>query len=141
MKITETTSMNELSHLPFDMVRKYSILARNYTYDKYSLLIRNVINYIEQHLSGELTLSVIAEEFGKNPSYLSTTFRKEMGDTLTNYISRQRIQASLRYFNTTTLSVAEVASAVGIPDFGYFSKLFRRYVGVSPREYKKMLDK
>ena len=99
------------------------------------------INYIEQHLSGELTLSVIAEEFGKNPSYLSTTFRKEIGDTLTNYVSRQRIQASLRYFNTTTLSVAEVASAVGIPDFGYFSKLFRRYVGVSPREYKKMLDK
>ena len=141
LKITETTSMNELSHLPFDMVRKYSILARNYTYDKYSLLIRNVINYIEQHLSGDLTLSVIAEEFGKNPSYLSTTFRKEMGDTLTNYISRQRIRASLRYFNTTTLSVAEVASAVGIPDFGYFSKLFRRYVGVSPREYKKMLDK
>lgn len=141
LKIAETTSMNELSHLPFDMVRKYSILARNYTYDKYSLLIRNVINYIEQHLSGELTLSVIAEEFGKNPSYLSTTFRKEIGDTLTNYVSRQRIQASLRYFNTTTLSVAEVASAVGIPDFGYFSKLFRRYVGVSPREYKKMLDK
>ena len=105
------------------------------------MLIRNVINYIEQHLSGELTLSVIAAEFGKNPSYLSTTFRKEVGDTLTNYISKQRIQASLRYFNTTTLSVADVSSAVGIPDFGYFSKLFRRFVGVSPREYKKMLDK
>ena len=141
LKITETTSMNELSHLPFEMVRKYSILARNYAYDKYSLLIRNVINYIEQHLSGELTLSVIAAEFGKNPSYLSTTFRKEVGDTLTNYISKQRIQASLRYFNTTTLSVADVSSAVGIPDFGYFSKLFRRFVGVNPREYKKMLDK
>ena len=141
LKITETTSMNELSHLPFEMVRKYSILGRNYAYDKYSLLIRNVINYIEQHLSGELTLSVIAAEFEKNPSYLSTTFRKEVGDTLTNYISRQRIQASLRYFNTTTLSVADVSSAVGIPDFGYFSKLFRRFVGVSPREYKKMLDK
>jgi two-component system response regulator YesN len=39
------------------------------------------------------------------------------------------------------MSVAEVAGAVGIPDFGYFSKLFKRHIGISPREYKKMLDK
>lgn len=141
LKIAEVSTMSECSHLSFEMVRKYAILARNFTYDKYSLLVRNVINYVEHHLSGDLTLSSIAAEFEKNPSYLSSSFHKEVGETLTNYIARQRIQASLRYFNTTTLSVAEIASAVGIPDFGYFSKLFRRYVGVSPREYKKMLDK
>lgn len=141
LKITETKSMKELEHLPFEIVRKYAILARNFTYDRYSMLIRSIINYIDQHLSSELTLSVIAKEFHKNPSYLSNAFRKEVGDTLTRYIGKQRIQASLQYFNTTSLSVAEVANAVGIPDFGYFSKLFRRSVGVSPREYKKMLDK
>ena len=141
LKINETASLSKLQHLPFEMSRKYSILAKNYTFGKYSYLIRNVINYIDQHLSTELSLSVLAEVFEKNASYLSNAFKKEVGDTLTEYISKTRIQASLRYFNTTSMSVADVANAVGISDFGYFSKLFKKYVGVSPREYKKMLDK
>ena len=141
LRIKDANSQREFAHLPFDIVRKYSMLAKNYTYEKYSYLIRNVVNYIDQHLSSELTLSILAEAFDKNPSYLSNAFKKEVGETLTSYIGKQRIQASLRYFNTTSMSVAEVAEAVGIPDFGYFSKLFKRHVGVSPREYKKMLDK
>lgn len=141
LRISEANSLNALHHLPFEMARKYAILAKNYTYEKYSYLIRNVINYIDQHLASDLTLSALAEEFDKNASYLSNTFKKEVGDTLTNYIGKQRIQTSLRYFNTTNMTVAEVAEAVGISDFGYFSKLFKKHVGVSPREYKKMLDK
>ena len=141
MRIHNTASVNALRHLPFEMARKYAILVKNYTYEKYSLLIRNVVNYIDQHLDHDLSLSVLAEEFGKNPSYLSNTFKKEVGETLTVYIGKQRVQASLRFFNTTDMTVAEVGAAVGISDFGYFSKLFKKYVGVSPREYKKMLDK
>lgn len=141
LRIKDANSQGEFAHLPFDMVRKYSTLAKNYTYEKYSYLIRTVVNYIDQHLYSELTLSILAEKFDKNPSYLSNAFKKEVGETLTSYIGRQRIRASLRYFNTTNMSVAEVAGAVGIPDFGYFSKLFKRHIGISPREYKKMLDK
>ncbi len=141
MKIKNTDSEKELLHFPIDMARKYALLVRNYGYDRYSYLIRNVINYIDQHLSSELTLAILAREFGKNPSYLSGAFKKETGDTITGYISKQRVQTSLRYFNTTNLSVAEVAIAVGIQDFSYFIKLFRRYVGVSPREYRKMLER
>lgn len=140
-KINETASLSKLNHLPFEMARKYSMLAKNYALGKYSYLIRNVINYIDQHFTAELSLSVLAEAFDKNASYLSNAFKKEVGDTLTEYICKTRIQASLRYFNTTNMSVADVASTVGISDFGYFSKLFKKYVGVSPREYKKMLDK
>lgn len=141
LRIKDANSQGEFAHLPFDMVRKYSMLAKNYTYEKYSYLIRTVVNYIDQHLYSELTLSILAEKFDKNPSYLSNAFKKEVGETLTSYIGMQRIRASLRYFNTTNMSVAEVAGAVGIPDFGYFSKLFKRHIGISPREYKKMLDK
>ncbi len=141
LRIDECRSANELRRLPFDMARKYAILSKNYTYEGYSYLIRSVVNYIDQHLAMELTLSSLAETFDKNASYLSNAFKKEVGETLTTYINKQRIQASLRYFNTTNLSVAEVAELVGVSDFGYFSKLFKKYVGFSPREYKKMLDK
>lgn len=131
----------ELQHLPYEIVRKYSLLARNYSYENYSMMVRDVINYIDQHLSEELSLRLLAQEFGKNASYLSDTFHKEVGETISTYIARERIQMSLQYFNTTNMPVAEVAQAVGYEDFSYFSRLFRRYVGQSPREYRKMIDK
>lgn len=139
--IVQTSSKSQLRHLPFEMARKYSMLAKNYAYDEYSHLIRSVVNHINQHIDGDLSLSHLAETFDKNPSYLSNAFKKEVGETLTNYINNQRIQAAVRLFNTTPLSVSEVAGNVGISDFGYFSKLFKKYVGTSPREYKKMLGK
>ena len=141
LKINETVQAQELQHLPYEMVRKYCLLVKNFTHDNYSYLIRSVVNYINQHLSSELSLATLASEFGKNASYLSSEFKKEVGDTLTTYINKHRILASLRYFNTTDMSVAEVSNAVGYTDMGYFSRLFRKYVGQSPREYKKMLDK
>ena len=141
LKINETVQAQELQHLPYEMVRKYYLLVKNFTNDNYSYLIRSVVNYINQHLSSELSLAALASEFGKNASYLSSEFKKEVGDTLTTYINKHRILASLRYFNTTDMSVAEVSNAVGYTDMGYFSRLFRKYVGQSPREYKKMLDK
>lgn len=141
LKINETVQAQELQHLPYEMVRKYCLLVKNFTYDNYSYLIRSVVNYINQHLSSELSLAALASEFGKNASYLSSEFKKEVGDTLTTYINKHRILASLRCFNTTDMSVAEVSNAVGYTDMGYFSRLFRKYVGQSPREYKKMLDK
>ena len=140
-KIKEAASTGELLHQPYEMARKYSMLARNYTCDNYSLLIRNVVNYIDQHLSEDLSLATISAEFEKNASYLSNAFKKEVGETLTSYVSKQRIQASLRYFNTTDRSVAEIALEVGYTDYNYFSKIFKKYIGCSPREYKKMLDK
>lgn len=141
VRIHEAVQTQELQHLPYEMVRKYCLLVKNFTYDSYSYLIRSVVNYINQHLSSELSLATLAAEFDKNASYLSNEFKKEVGDTLTTYINKHRILASLRYFNTTDLSVAEVSNAVGYTDVGYFSRLFRKYVGQSPREYKKMLDK
>ena len=140
-KISEAGSTEELLRQPYEMARKYSMLAKNYTYDNYSLLIRNVVNYIDQHLAEDLSLAAISASFGKNASYLSNAFKKEAGETLTSYVSKQRIQASLRYFNTTDLSIAEVALEVGYTDYNYFSKIFKKYIGCSPREYKKMLDK
>lgn len=141
LRIYETTQASELQHLPYEMVRKYCLLVKNFTYDNYSYLIRSVVNYINQHLASELSLATLAAEFDKNASYLSNEFKKEVVDTLTTYINKHRILASLRYFNTTDMSVAEVSNAVGYTDMGYFSRLFRKYVGQSPREYKKMLDK
>lgn len=140
-KVYETDTARELEALTFEIVRRYANLVKNFSDEEYSYLIRDIRNYIDLHISGDLSLSAVADHFGKNPSYLSARFSKETGMTLSEYVSKRRIDEAVRYFNTTSMSVSEVALAVGISDFSYFSRQFKKYAGLSPREYKKKLTK
>lgn len=136
VRIEETTSLAKLEQMVNDICHKYCLLVKNYVHLDYSKSTKNVIAYIELHLDEELSLNQLATHFQKNASALSNTFRKETGQTLTNFIQQTRIQEALRLFNSTDMSVSEVALAVGYQDFSYFSKLFSKIVGVSPRTYK-----
>lgn len=134
-----TNNTAQLMRLPSDIVHKYCLLVKNYAYSDYSYLVRNVLNYISQHLGENLSLSVIAKYFKKNPSYLSAQFGRETGCSLTDYIRRERIRTSLRYMNITDLTIAEIAGKVGIADFSYFTRLFVRQIGCTPSEYRRKL--
>lgn len=103
-------------------------------------MICNIMNYVTAHISEELTLSSIAAFFHKNPSYVSGRFRRETGENLTDFIQKERMAAAIRYFNTTNMSVAEVAGNVGISDFAYFFRIFKKHIGSSPNAYKKMVN-
>ncbi len=136
LKIESITSRAALERLPNEICRKYCLLIKNFTNPGCSKLTRDVISYVQLHIEEELSLSYLADVFQKNASALSGIFSKEMGMSLTNFIQQTRVQAAIRLFNTTDMSVADVSTAVGYVDFSYFSKLFSKHVGCSPREYK-----
>ena len=135
-RIEQTTDLSKLEQLPNEICHKYCLLVKNYAHPEYSKLTKDVIAYIQCHLEEELSLSSLALAFGKNPSFLSGTFSKDMGQSLTKFIQQARIQEAVRLFNTTKLSVSEVALSVGYQDFSYFSKIFSKIIGRSPREYR-----
>lgn len=134
-KIFNSNSEDVLMAIPNEICHKYCLLVKNYGYCEYSKTIRDVINYIGLHLEENLSLSLIAEHFQKNPTSLSGSFSREVGISITDCIHKKRINEAIRYFNTTRKSVSEVALAVGFQDFAYFSRLFRKQIGCSPREY------
>ncbi len=138
-RIEELQNPEQAWVMPYEIARKYCLLVKNHNLSEYSCLTRNIINYVSTHMDEELSLAVIAGYLGKNPSYVSGHFQKETGESLTAYIHRERIHASLRLFNTTDCSVSEAANSVGIQDLGYFTRLFKRQVGCTPSQYKKML--
>lgn len=135
IKISQLNSQESLTAMSGEICHKYCLLVKNYAFPEYSQTTRGVINYIYLHLDEELSSSLFAEIFKKNPTSLSAAFSREVGMSITNYIHQLRINEAIRYFNTTKMSVSEVALAVGFQDFAYFSRLFRRQVGCSPREY------
>ncbi|MBQ9767826.1 MAG: helix-turn-helix transcriptional regulator [Lachnospiraceae bacterium] len=136
-KIETMTSIAKLEQMPSEICHKYCLLVKNYANPEYSRLTKDAIDYIQLHMEEELSLSHLAEHFEKNASALSHTFSKETGMSLTKFIHQTRIREAIRLFNTTNLSVSEVAVSVGYQDFSYFSKVFSQHTGYSPREYKK----
>ncbi len=126
--------------LILDMVRSYCRLVRKYAMGQWSPTIQKSIAYIEADLAGDLGLRQIASALNISAGYLSTLFKKETGQTLTEYISRRRMETGAHLLRTTRLQVQTVAQRCGMSDVNYFSKLFKKYTGKSPIQYRKELQ-
>lgn len=100
-------------------------------------LVTNVKVLVEQNLeNSDLSLSMIAQRLFMNGSYLSRVFKQETGENLIEYITRKRIEKSMQLVDETSLKAYEIAERVGIKDAHYFSICFKKYVGVTVKEYK-----
>lgn len=92
--------------------------------------------YIEDNLGRKITLDEIAEELHANRSYLSRLYKSRSGVNLFDDILARRIELAKEYMRTTDKKMYEISHAVGFDDTGYFSRAFKKLVGVSPREYR-----
>lgn len=135
-KIENITSTGSGMNLMKEMVRKYCLLVKNHSMKGYSLLIRKVLTQIEYDITADLGLKNLAAQLSVNPSYLSTLFKKETGSTLTEYVNQKRIEHAVFLLNTTNLQIQMIAQYSGIADVNYFTKTFKKIIGVTPKEYR-----
>ncbi|MBO5372271.1 MAG: helix-turn-helix domain-containing protein [Lachnospiraceae bacterium] len=135
-KIELITSETASYTLMREMIRKYCLLVKNHSLKGYSLLIRKVITQIDADLTADLTLKAQAELLNVNSSYLSTLFKKETSMTLTEYVNKKRIEHAIFLLNSTNMQIQTAASYCGIPDVNYFTKIFKKLVGKTPKEYR-----
>ena len=100
-----------------------------------------IFDYIRANCYKNLQIAEVARHFGYNPQYFIRMFRRKTGMSPKQYMIRQQIQQSKYLFATTSLKITEVAKQVGMSDARAFSKQFRKYEGVSPREYRRAFQK
>lgn len=93
--------------------------------------------YIEEHYMKEIQLSDLAVVVHVTPSYLSTKFKKEMGISFTEYLVTYRINKAKEVLKGSKVSCKEAAAAVGYSDYAQFSKMFKKYTGVTPYSFQK----
>ena len=101
--------------------------------------MRDTITLITADLASDLNLKTIAKTLNVNPSYLSSLFKKEVGVTLTEYVTSKRIEHAVFLLNSTSMQISTIALYCGITDVQYFSKIFKKQIGKSPSEYRKMI--
>ena len=121
------------------MVRKYSLLVKNRSINEYSLPVQRIITLIDTDLTANLSLNRFATELNQNACYLSSLFKKETGEALTDYVNSKRIEHALFLLNTTDLQIQTIANSCGIYDLSYFGKLFKKYVNMSPSAYRSSI--
>jgi two-component system, response regulator YesN len=102
-----------------------------------SSVIAKVMKYVEEHPERELGREELAAQVYLNPAYLSRLFRKETGSSLTDFILKVKMERAKRLLSHSGEKVSSVAESVGYTHFSYFAKIFKRYTGMSPQEYRK----
>ena len=99
-------------------------------------VIERVKQYVEEHYSEKITLQVVAREMHFNVSYLSNLFSEVADVNYSEYVTGVRIRKAKKLLRETDLSIEEVSRRTGFSDAKYFSKVFKRATGRTPRSYR-----
>lgn len=100
-------------------------------------LARRAIAYIQMHYGETISRKEIADALGVHPNYLTACFQDEMQISIVAYINRFRVQKAAEMLDRGEGNITEIAFKVGFSDSAYFSRLFKREKGLSPREFTR----
>lgn len=98
--------------------------------------ILRITRHINAHTQQRLSLQSVSREMGLSKEYVSALFKKETGKTLTDYINKRKLLLARQLLQSGQMSLADIASHVGYDNYGYFSRLFKRYFGISPTDMR-----
>lgn len=118
-------------------MKGYEFKSPNKTY-----VVQQIMKYMESHYREKISLDQIAENMYLSPFYISKLFKSETGDTPINYLISLRMEKAKELLNRNpSLSIQQTAAQVGYEDAYHFSKLFKKYFGLSPMYYKARIEK
>ena len=135
-KIEKATSVKETFALMREMFSAYCRLVYKHSLKNYSPLVQKAVLIVDADLSANLSLSALALQLNVSAPYLASVFKKETQKTVSQYVTEKRIKHAMHLLATTHLQVQTVALHCGIMDVQYFSKLFKKQVGKTPKEYR-----
>lgn len=102
-------------------------------------LVFQAQQYIRIHLSENISVQKIAESFHCSASHLMHIFKRKVGKTVIEYVTSERIEKSKQLLRNSDLQVNVVARLAGYEDYSYFSRVFKKETGQTPRDYREKM--
>lgn len=131
--MSEQLAMNLLERL---LIRCYELSSQT-EYSNVDHRVHEACQILSESLSAEISIDALAEQVFLSPSRLAHLFRDQIGVSIVRWREDQRIMRAKLLLQTTPLTVAVIGQQVGYDDQLYFSRVFKKRVGVSPTEYRK----
>ena len=95
------------------------------------------MKYMKEHYQRDISLSELAEVAGVSPNYLSRLFKEETGINFVDWLNKLRIEKAVQLMENSTMKIYEIAEKVGFSNYKYFSSIFKKITGHTPKQYQK----
>jgi two-component system response regulator YesN len=135
-QIEKLQSLEEVGQFEATILTNYIELVKNYLDEKYSHIVVNVMQYIDENLTIRLSLKDISMHVHVNPHYLSTLFKKETGQTITDYIAEHRVRESSYFVAYTDYEISDIANLYQFCNQSYYITIFKKHLSKTPSEYR-----
>lgn len=119
------------------ILHKFISFAFDFNNIKHQNVIFKTTAYVKEHLSEKISLDQVAEQVYLSKSYFCRIIKEELGCTFTEYVNRIRVDRSKSLLCNTSMSIAEIAYAVGFDDQSYYTRIFKKQTGIAPGKYRE----
>lgn len=139
--IEKCKNLQELNGMLKETALRVACKVNSFNHQSIKLFLRKAVDFLYEHYMEPVTLNEVAEYTFVSTSYISRMFKKCLGKNFVDFLNEIRIQKAKELLKDVRYKTYEVAEMVGIPDAHYFSRLFKRYEGVTPTEYRDLPQK
>jgi AraC-like DNA-binding protein/ligand-binding sensor protein len=135
--IQEARTIEELIDILYLVVDSMNEQISPFKGARHASSLRRAERYIQENYTRKVSLQEVADASGLSAPYFSTIFKEEMGENLSGYLNRLRVDRAGDMLIETNLSLSEIAVSCGFEDQSWFSKIFKNYTGMSPGKYRE----
>ncbi|MBP3603020.1 MAG: helix-turn-helix domain-containing protein [Lachnospiraceae bacterium] len=136
-KMDELNTESEITELQCEMHAHYTReMQKLRKQNALSRPVNQCIEYIDSHLNEHITLAVLSAQIGLSAGHLSAVFKKEMNQTIGDYITKARIESAKNMLNYSEYTYSQISSALAFSSQSHFTKVFREKTGYTPKEYR-----
>ena len=135
--IPTINDMNDLCYKLQEAIDTFTDCMFEHVPSKNNELVKKSVQYISKNFSKPLSLDKVAKQVHLNPAYFSTMFKQSTGSSFKEFLNIVRVEESKRLLANTDYSLIDIAIATGFEDQSYFSKVFKKYTGLTPKQYRK----
>lgn len=136
-EISSVVEIDEAENYLTSVLKRVIEIRDAESQNRYSSILKNAISYIDEHFADEdISLNTIAKTVNVSANYFSAVFSQEIGETFIEYLTKKRMEKAQQLLRQTSMRSGEIAFQVGYRDPRYFSFIFRKTVGCTPRDYR-----
>lgn len=138
--IERCDDVKELDELLREIALSVASKVNNFNNRSMKLVLKKAVEFIKEHFSEQVTLNEVAAHTFVSTYYISRMFKKETGKNFVDFLNEIRLEKAKELLKDVRLKTYEIAEIVGIPDAHYFSRLFKKYEGCTPSEFREMIE-
>ncbi|OAB33096.1 hypothetical protein PMSM_16205 [Paenibacillus macquariensis subsp. macquariensis] len=136
-RVEELQNVKDVYKLQNEALIEFAERVDNSKTEQFSKEVAQCTYYIFNHLLEDLSLERLARHVNLTPSYLSTRFKKETGRSIVDHIQHERVYEAQKMLKFTSMSLSDICARLNFNDQSYFTRVFKKWCGVTPLQYRK----